>query len=140
MESLMLFWLILGITLIIVDIFTSAFLFVWISLGAFSAVLTDILGYSFGIQVAVFCIVSIIACLIGYPWAKKKFKSIEKTELMEEKYIGKEFIAEEDIEEKTQLKVGGIYWTAYNEGDKINKGEKFKIERIDGNKFILKKF
>ncbi|SFU75959.1 Membrane protein implicated in regulation of membrane protease activity [Clostridium sp. DSM 8431] len=139
MESLMLFWLILAMILIIVDVFTSAFLFVWISLGAFLAALTQVLGYSFGIQIAVFCIVSIIACSIGYPWAKKKFKSIKKTELMEEKYIGREFIAEEDIEDKTQLKLSGTYWTAYNRGERINKGEKFKIERIDGNKLLLKK-
>lgn len=135
----LLFWIILGILLIIVDIFTSAFLFVWISLGAFLAAIADLAGLSMGNQVAVFCVVSIIACLIGYPWAKRKFKNIGRTELMEDKYIGMEFTAEEDIVEKVQLKVEGIYWTGYNTGEIIKQGEKFKVEKIVGNKLMLKK-
>ena len=139
MEMSLLFWIILGIVLLIVDIFTSAFLFVWISLGAFAGALSSVFGLSMGEQAAVFCIVSIIACLIGYPWAKRKFKNIKRTDLMEDKYIGMEFIAEEDIVEKVQLKVEGIYWTGYNTGEVIKQGEKFKVEEIVGNKLMLKK-
>lgn len=137
--EMMLFWLILGILLIVIDVFTSAFLFVWFSLGAFAALAAEIMGYNFFTQAACFCIVSIITCAIGYPLAKKKFKNIKRTELMEDKYIGMEFTADKDIEKKVQFKVDGIYWTGYNEGEKINKGQKFKIEKIEGNKLIIKK-
>ena len=58
---------------------------------------------------------------------------------MEDKYIGMEFTAEEDIVEKVQLKVEGIYWTGYNTGEIIKQGEKFKVEKIVGNKLMLKK-
>jgi membrane protein implicated in regulation of membrane protease activity len=139
MEMSLLFWIILGTILLLVDIFTSAFLFVWIALGAFSAAIADFVGLTFGMQAIIFCVVSVIACMIGYPWVKKKFKNIKRTELMEDKYVGMEFTAEEDIEEKVQLKVEGIYWTGYNLGEKIYKGEKFKIKEIKGNKLILKK-
>ncbi len=37
---------------------------------------------------------------------------------MEETYIGKVFIAEEDIEETGRVKVGGNYWTTENVGKK----------------------
>ena len=137
--EMLLFWIILGIILILVDVFTSAFIFVWISLGAFAAAIAEAAGLSLAAQGGIFFIISVIACLSGYPWAKKKFKNIKRTELMEDKYIGMEFIAEEDIIEKVQLKLDGIYWTGYNEGERINKGEKFKIERIEGNKLMLKK-
>lgn len=137
--EMLLFWIILGIILILVDVFTSAFIFVWISLGAFAAAIAEAAGLSLAAQGGIFFIISVIACLSGYPWAKKKFKNIKRTELMEDKYIGMEFIAEEDIIEKVQLKVDGIYWTGYNEGERISKGEKFKIERIEGNKLMLKK-
>lgn len=136
---MLLFWIILGIILILVDVFTSAFIFVWISLGAFAAAIAEAVGLNLAAQGGIFFIISVIACLIGYPWAKKKFKNIKRTELMEDKYIGMEFTAEEDIIEKVQLKVDGIYWTGYNEGERISKGEKFKIERIEGNKLMLKK-
>ena len=136
---MLLFWIILGIILILVDVFTSAFIFVWISIGAFAAAIAEAAGLSLAAQGGIFFIISVIACLIGYPWAKKKFKNMKRTELMEDKYIGMEFTAEEDIIEKVQLKVDGTYWTGYNEGETISKGEKFKIERIEGNKLMLKK-
>lgn len=58
---------------------------------------------------------------------------------MEENYIGKTYIAEEDIIGSTRLKVEGSYWTGENEGEKILKGEKFVISGISGNKLIIKK-
>ena len=42
---------------------------------------------------------------------------------MEQTYIGKIMIAEKDIDEKSEIKVSGIYWTVINKGSKINKGE-----------------
>lgn len=57
---------------------------------------------------------------------------------MEETYIGKVFIAEEDIEETGRVKVGGNYWTAENVGKKILKGQKFQVTGIDGNKLTIK--
>lgn len=76
---------------------------------------------------------------VGYPWAKKKFK-VEKnhTPLMEQTYIGKIMTAEKDIDEKSEIKVSGIYWTAINKGPKINKGDKFIITGIEGNKLTVK--
>ena len=44
----------------------------------------------------------------------------------------------EDMEEKSKIKVSGIYWTAYNKGKTIKKGEKYTITGIEGNKLIVK--
>lgn len=132
------FWLIVSIAAILIDIFTSAFLFVWFALGGIVAIISDLMGYGILVQVALFGVVSLISIAIGYPWAKKKFKnSIKRTPLMEETYIGKQFIAEEDIEKQTRIKVEGIYWTGYNKGKLIKKGDRFKITGIDGNKLII---
>ena len=57
---------------------------------------------------------------------------------MEQTYIGKVMIADEDMEEKSKIKVSGIYWTAYNKGKIIKKGEKYTIIGIEGNKLIVK--
>ena len=64
---------------------------------------------------------------------------IPKTKLMEETYIGMEFVAEKDIEQDVRFKVNGIYWTGHNKGNKINKGDKFKIKEIEGNGFVIEK-
>lgn len=132
------FWLILACVAIIIDLCTSAFLFVWFAIGGLIALIASFLGVSFGIQMVIFAIVSCIAVAIGYPWAKKRFnKNIERTPLMEETYIGKIFVAEEVVKRTTRLKVGGIYWTGVNKGEPIEKGQKFKIIGIDGTKFII---
>ncbi|MBD7912299.1 NfeD family protein [Clostridium cibarium] len=136
--GMLIFWLVLSIVALLVDAFTSAFLFIWFAFGGVAAIIASYLGAGLMLQIALFVLVSLIAVAIGYPWAKKKFKtSIKPTPLMEETYVGKEFVAEEEIGEKTRLKVSGIYWTGYNEGNIIKKGQKFKIVGINGNKLII---
>jgi len=137
MMGLLLFWLVVSIGAILIDIFTSAFLFVWFAIGGFAAIAGSLVGLEFPAQFGIFIVVSLISIAIGYPLAKKKFKNTTKTLLMEETYIGKEFLAEEDIDKTSRFKVGGIYWTGKNDGVKINKGEMFKVIGIKGNKLLI---
>lgn len=134
------FWVILAIIVIAIDITTSSFLFVWFAVGAFIAMIAALLGASVWMQILLFFIFSIITVSIGYPWAKKNMKtSVAHTPLMEEKYIGMVMKAENTISEKGRIKVGGIYWAAKNIGEIIEKGSKYKIIGIEGNKLIIKK-
>lgn len=133
------FWLLLAMAVIVLDLSTSTFLFCWFAIGAFAAIIAVMLKFSFATQLVVFGIVSLISISIGYPWAKKKFKQMtKKIPLMEETYIGKVFVAEEDIINTFRFKVSGIYWTGENEGTVIKKGQKFRIIGIDGNKLKVK--
>ncbi|NFG23841.1 NfeD family protein [Clostridium botulinum] len=134
------FWIIVAVAAFVIDIFTSSFLFVWFSIGAITAIFAAGLKASFFIQVIIFLIVGIISISIGYPWIRKKYKNSEhRIPLMEETYIGKIMVAEENIDQKATLKINGIYWTVINEGEIIHKGEKFSISSIDGAKFRIKK-
>ncbi|MDS0524546.1 NfeD family protein [Clostridium sp. SHJSY1] len=136
---MLIFWLVFSIGMVIVDIFTSTFLFVWFAFGGGAAIVANLLGANITIQIIVFGLIGILAVAIGYPWAKKKFKtSIKHTPLMEETYVGKQFTAEEDIEKTTRFKVSGIYWTGSNVGNIIKKGQKFEVVGIDGNKLMIK--
>lgn len=134
------FWLIVAIGAFALDVITSSFLFVWFTLGGLAAIVANLLGASFIVQLIVFAVVSLISVGVGYPYAKNKFKKGEvKTPLMEETYIGKEFISQQDIDNSGNVKIGGIYWGVINEGVPITKGEKFKVVSIEGNKFKIKK-
>ena len=125
---------------IIIDIATSNFLFAWFTIGAIAAMIADLFGISFGVQVIIFLVINLITVSLGYPWAKKKFKkSVKRTPLMEETYIGRVMKAEEDIIEKAKVKVDGIYWTVLNKGEEIKRGENFEIIGIEGIKLIIKK-
>ncbi|WP_260330329.1 NfeD family protein [Clostridium chauvoei] len=118
----MVFWIIVAIAVTLLDILTSSFLFVWFAVGAFAAMIADLLGATVGIQIIIFLVVSIITISIGYPWARKKFKtSVKHTPLMEETYIGRIMKAEADIEKKARVKIDGIYWAIQNNGDTIKK-------------------
>lgn len=133
------FWVIIAVVAIAVDLFTSSFIIMWFALGAFMAILLSLFEASFAWQVVVFLVAGIVTVCIGYPWAKKKFKAGEnKVPTMEQTYIGKVMTAEEDILEISKIKVSGIYWTAYNKGQMIKKGDKFIITGIEGNKLIIK--
>lgn len=132
------FWLIVAIGVVLLDALTGSFLFVWFSVGAIGALVAYFLGASAGVQILVFLILSVITISIGYPWSKKKFKkTIQHTPLMEENYIDRVLIAEEDFQGKTRVKIDGIYWTADSGSEKINKGQKIKIIKIDGNKLMV---
>ncbi|MCD2348598.1 NfeD family protein [Clostridium guangxiense] len=140
MDTIFKVWIFIFVVMIFIDIATSGFLFVWFSIGAAGAIITHLLGGSVIAQVIVFAVISIICFIFGYPMAKKIIKStVKRTPLMEEKYIGKELVAERDIEETSKIMVGGIYWTVENIGHPIKRGEKFVITGIKGNKFLITK-
>ena len=131
-------WLVIGVGVILLDIGTSLFLFVWFAIGSVVAIIAALVGLSFAWQLLLFGISSIIAISIGYPWSRKKFKNtVNRTKLMEEEYIGKTFIASEDIDYRYRFKVSGIYWTGENKGEKILKGQKFQVVGIEGNKLVI---
>lgn len=131
-------WLVIGVGVILLDIGTSLFLFVWFAIGSVVAIIAALVGLSFAWQLILFGISSIIAISIGYPWSRKKFKNtVNRTKLMEEEYIGKIFIASEDIDYRYRFKVSGIYWTGENKGEKILKGQKFQVVGIEGNKLVI---
>ena len=133
------FWLIVAIFFVAIDILTSAFVFCWFGIGAVVSIVLSLMNVKFAIQFIAFTVVSLIAIAIGYPLTKNAVKkSVKHTPLMEETYIGKTFTAEKDIEETGRVKVGGNYWTTENVGKKILKGQKFQITGIDGNKLIIK--
>ncbi|MBS4955966.1 MAG: NfeD family protein [Clostridium sp.] len=131
-------WILVAIFVIAIDVVTSSFIFMWLSIGALAAIILSLLGISVLWQVIAFLVVGVVTISIGYPWAKKKFKAdVNQVLTMEQTYIGKEMVATEDMRETSKIKVSGIYWTAYNKGKTIKKGERYTITGIEGNKLIV---
>ena len=131
-------WILVAIFVIAIDVVTSSFIFMWLSIGALAAIILSLLGISVLWQVIAFLVVGVVTISIGYPWAKKKFKAdVNQVLTMEQTYIGKEMVATEDMRETSKIKVSGIYWTAYNKGKTIKKGERYTITGIEGNKLVV---
>jgi len=134
-------WVIIGVITLTIDLITSAFLFVWFTIGAIAAMIGYAVGASVTTQWIIFLVVSAISLVVGYPLAKKLIKSsVPKVSTMEEGYIGRELIIDDDVVEKAMIKLDGIYWTVKNMGAPIRKGNKVQVIGIEGNKLLIKKF
>ena len=131
-------WILVAVFLIAIDVITSSFIFMWFSLGAIVAIILSLFEVTVVWQIIAFLIVGVATVSIGYPWAKKKFKAdVNHVPTMEQTYIGRTMIAEEDMGKNSLINVSGIYWTAYNKGRVIKKGEEYTITGIEGNKLIV---
>lgn len=133
-------WIILSVAALIIDIATSAFLFIWFTVGGIAAIIALIFGASVAVQIIAFVAVSAVSMALGYPFMKKTLKStIKKTSTMEESYIGREITVDEDVIETAKAKIDGIYWTIKNVGEPIKKNDKVRIIGIEGNKLVVEK-
>lgn len=140
MGSLIL-WIVISVAALAIDIATSAFLFLWFTVGGIAAIIALILNGSFEVQLITFIAVSAVSMALGYPFVKRTLKgTVKKTATMEESYIGRKFTVDEDVIEKAKLKVDGIYWTIKNIGEPVKKGDTIVVIDIEGNKLAVKKF
>ena len=107
----MIFWVVVALGALAIDITTSSFMFVWFAIGAIAAIFAIGLKASVIVQVFVFVAVSAVVMAIGYPIVKRTIKkTVKKTLTMEEGYVGKEFEITKNIEEKATIKFQGIYF------------------------------
>lgn len=133
-------WVILAAAALTVDIITSNILFVSFTVGGILAIIANSMQMSDTSQIIIFIVTSLIALSLIYPLITKKLKkTLSKTPLMEQSYIGRRLQLEEDIIERGKIKVDGIYWTAKTENGPIYKGDTAEIVGIDGNKLIIRK-
>ena len=136
----MIFWIVVAIGALAIDITTSSFMFVWFAVGALGAIISIGLGAPIFVQTIIFVALTGVAMAIGYPIVKKTIKkTVKKTLTMEEGYVGQEFTITKDIEEKANIKFQGIYWTVKNEGEPLKKGDLVQITGIEGNKLLITK-
>lgn len=134
-------WIIISVVALVVDIATSAFLFLWFTVGGIAAIIALIFNATMAVQIITFIAVSAISMAIGYPLMKKTLKgTVKKITTMEESYIGRKLTVDEDVIEKTIIKLDGIYWTIKNIGEPIKKGDRIIVTGIEGNKLVVKKF
>jgi len=133
-------WIIISIIALVIDASTSNFFFICFTIGGLGAILVTFLGFSPISQAIIFCIVSIISLLFIIPLVKKHYKKeMGNIVSLEDRYIGKEIVLEQDIYDSALMQVQGIYWTVKNVGEPMKKGERAVIIGVDGNKLLIKK-
>jgi membrane protein implicated in regulation of membrane protease activity len=129
-------WLIAGILLLIVEVFTADFLFASIGISCLVASIPAFLGASGVAQVVTFVITAVIVFSVVRPFAKKVIQGKNHaSELGLNTLVNKRGIVTEKIinsKNKGRVKIDGDLWRAYSEsGEDIEEGTSVRVKRFE---------
>lgn len=140
--SMLIFWIVLLIILIVVEAITAQMVTIWFAAGAVAAIVAELLGAQVWLQWVAFIVVSVIALVVTRPLVRKLTKTkVQPTNA--DRCIGQIAVVTEKIDNiaaKGQVSVNGTVWTARSsDGTVIEENEKVTIEKIEGVKVIVNK-
>ena len=139
--TMLLFWIIALVVLIVVEAVTAQMVTIWFAAGAVGAIVAERLGAEVWVQWVVFVAVSAVALIATRP-VVKKFTKAKVQPTNADRCIGMVAVVTEEInnvEGRGQVHVNGVTWTARSlDGSIFKKDERVIVERIDGVKLIVK--
>jgi membrane protein implicated in regulation of membrane protease activity len=140
------FWVVLGVGLIIAEAFTLGFVLLWFGVGALAAALAGLLGAPFVLQFAVFAVVSIaLTAMSRTIFAKYLSLSDENTVRMGMDslpgQIGTVTHGSKGALNEGAVKVYGSTWTAYpiDEETVLVEGEKVEVVSLKGSSLYVRR-
>lgn len=137
------FWLILFVILLIVEIITLGLTTIWFAGGSIVAFILALAGFSLPIQIIAFLLVSIVLLVLTRPLAIKYFNQ-ERQRTNVESLIGENAVVTEEIDTihaVGKVEVHGMEWSAKTDEteETIAKDTIVSIEGVQGVKLIVKK-
>ncbi|ADU25773.1 NfeD family protein [Ethanoligenens harbinense] len=141
MSGILLFWLIVVIVLVVIELATIQLVAIWPAIGGVFAMLAASFGQSLLIQFLLFVGISAVLLFFTRPFLKRFIKTPPRTSTNADRLIGREAVVCERIDnlaETGAVVVSGVTWMARSgTGAPIPAGEKVRIERIEGVKLIV---
>lgn len=136
------FWLIVFIVLLLIEIVTLGLTTIWFAIGALAALVAAYIGVGVIGQVIVFLVVSIVLLVLTRPIAVKFFNR-ERERTNAESLIGQRAVVKEEVNALNgdgKVEVNGMEWSAKTEeSDVIEPGTVVYIKGIQGVKLIVEK-
>ena len=139
-------WLVLGIALIVAEIFTLGFVLLWFGIGAIAAALVGLLGGGIFLQFLVFAIVSIGLTAMSRTIFSTYFSHDDKNAIKSgvdalPGKIGTVSEASMGALNAGAVKVFGSTWTAYPiEGEsELTAGEKVEVVEVRGSSIYVRR-
>ena len=137
-------WLVLGVGLIIAEIFTLGFVLLWFGVGAIAAALVGLLGGGFLLQFLTFAVVSIALTLMSRTIFANYFSHGEADRMMSgvdslPGKIGTVTTASKGALNEGAVKVFGSTWTAFPIDDEtvLIEGEKVEVVEVKGSSIYV---
>ncbi|MGF0032379.1 NfeD family protein [Bariatricus sp. SGI.154] len=136
------YWLLLFIILLIIEIITLGLTTIWFAGGALAALAAELVGFGTVTQVVVFLVVSIVLLVMTRPIAVKYFNQ-ERQKTNAESLIGQCALVLEDIdtfEGAGRVEISGQEWAAKTDepDGKIPKNTVVVVNGIQGVKLIVR--
>lgn len=142
MSEMMIFWLVLLILCIVVEVLTMGLTTIWFGGGALAAVLAAVLHAPIFVQVILFFLVSLLLLFFTRPLAVKYFNK-DRVKTNVESMAGRQAIVTseiDNIQSAGQVTVSGQEWSARSSDDRVRipVGTVVRIAAVSGVKLIVK--
>ena len=136
------YWLIIFVVLLIIEICTMGLTTIWFAGGALVAFVMGIIGFGTTVQIIVFLIVSVLLLVMTRPIALKYFNK-ERQKTNAESLIGQQALVLEDVDTlhaRGLVEVNGQEWSAKTDDPEgfIKKNMVVVIDGIQGVKLIVR--
>lgn len=137
-----LYWIVLLVVFILVEIFTQGLTSIWLAGGALAALIADLLGAGMVVQIVLFLLVSAILLVFTRPFAKK-YVNGKTVKTNAEGLIGMTGRVTETIDNLNStgtVFINGLEWMARTqESEPIPAESNVTVVKIEGVKLIVKK-
>lgn len=139
--SLTMFWLIVLVVLVVVELLTMGLTTIWFAGGALVATIAAVFNTPFFVQVILFLVVSVVLLFFTRPLAVKYFNK-DRVRTNAESLVGRQAIVISEIDNLQgigQVNVGGMEWSARTriDGVRLPVGTVTTILGINGVKLIV---
>lgn len=139
-------WLVLGVALVVAEVFTLGFVLLWFGVGAIAAALVGLLGGGFLLQILTFATVSVGLTLMSRTILAKYFSHGEADRMKSgvdslPGKIGTVTTASNGALNEGAVKVFGSTWTAFPIDDetKLVEGEKVEVVEVRGSSVYVRR-
>mgnify|MGYP005778936135 CR=1 FL=1 len=136
------YWLILFVILLVIEIITMGLTTIWFAGGALAAFFAGMLGFGLAVQIVLFVAVSVALLILTRPVAVRYFNK-ERQKTNAESLIGQQALVLEDIntlQAEGRVEVRGQEWSAKTDDPDgvIPRNKVVVIEGIQGVKLIVR--
>lgn len=135
------FWLVVLVVLVIIELLTMGLTTVWFAGGALIATIAALFNAPFALQVILFLLVSALLLFFTRPLAVKYFNK-DRVRTNAESLVGRQAIVISEIDNLQgigQVNVGGVEWSARTrvDGVKLPVGTVATVLAINGVKLVV---
>lgn len=144
-QMISILWLVLGVGLIIAEIFTLGFVLFWFGIGAIAASIAGFLGAGIGVQFLIFAVVSIALTAMSRTIFQRYLPTNEGDGIRTgvdslPGKVGTVTGASRGALNEGAVKVFGSTWTAYPVDDvALTEGEKVEVVEVKGSSIYVRR-